>query len=96
MIFSSASLALLGGLLRRGLRFPGLLQAGAQGVHQVNDVARRCLPARGDGLPLLLFREQFGQRGLVMILEPFRLEMSGLLLDDMLARSSMSFVIFTS
>ena len=62
LALASSRLALPGGFLRRGL-FLGF-QADAQRAHQVDDVAGRCPLRRGNGLPHLLFREQFGQRGL--------------------------------
>src|SRR3979490_1374548 len=66
---------------RRGLA--ALFQAGAQGVHDVDDIAAGARGELFDRLPGLLFLQQILRRGFVMVLEFRGIEMSGLLLDDM-------------
>jgi hypothetical protein len=64
----------------------------AQGLHEVYDLGRFSILRGLDLFASVLFTQQFFQRLLVVILEFFRIEMSGFGFDDMRARSTMSLV----
>src|SRR4029077_21148887 len=77
--------ALVGFLALTGFPLPERsCRLGAQRIHQIVDVARGGLFRRCDRLALLLLFQQFLQRCLVVILEPNRLEMPRLRLQNML------------